>query len=94
VRVLETVAKTVRRRASIHLIGHSSGGLDIRLLAAGGVSLPTELDVEHFAARIRSVARGAVLLEQALALVRVDGSSSSRRGFLGCGLRNGQRAER
>ncbi|MGH7895856.1 MAG: esterase/lipase family protein [Candidatus Binatia bacterium] len=55
-RVLETIAATAHRGdGPIHLIGHSSGGLDVRLLAAPGVSLATALDVERFAARIRTV---------------------------------------
>lgn len=39
----------------IHLIGHSSGGLDARLLVAQGSSLTTELPVEQLVARVRTV---------------------------------------
>jgi triacylglycerol esterase/lipase EstA (alpha/beta hydrolase family) len=39
----------------VTIIGHSSGGLDARLLVEPGVSLPTPVDVERCASRVRSV---------------------------------------
>lgn len=39
----------------VTVIGHSSGGLDARLLVAPGVSLPTLADVERCASRVRAV---------------------------------------
>lgn len=39
----------------VHLIGHSTGGLDARLLTSPGVSLDTGRDVEARAAQVRSV---------------------------------------
>jgi len=41
--------------ADLHFIGHSSGGLDVRLMLAPGISLPTDVDLEAIAARTRSV---------------------------------------
>jgi hypothetical protein len=55
-RVAEVIHATAPRgRAPLHLIGHSSGGLDVRLLTAPGVELPTALDVERLTARVRTV---------------------------------------
>ncbi len=54
--VVETVARTLRGRGEIvHLIGHSTGGVDARLAVAPGVVLPMKLDVERWAGRVRSV---------------------------------------
>jgi triacylglycerol lipase len=39
----------------IHLIGHSTGGLDCRIFAAAGATLPTNVDVEAIASRVKSV---------------------------------------
>jgi triacylglycerol esterase/lipase EstA (alpha/beta hydrolase family) len=55
-RVLETIAATARSgQDPVHLIGHSSGGLDVRLAAAPNVSLRTDLPVERLARAIRTV---------------------------------------
>jgi triacylglycerol lipase len=39
----------------VSIIGHSSGGLDARLLVSPGISLPTTVDLERCAARVRAV---------------------------------------
>jgi triacylglycerol lipase len=56
-RVLETMAELLDGGDDgvVHLIGHSSGGLDVRLLTAPEVSLPTTLDVDKYARRVRTV---------------------------------------
>jgi len=55
VRIAETMAATMRGHGAAHVIGHSSGGLDARLLVAPQVSLPTPLDVGRLADRVRTV---------------------------------------
>jgi triacylglycerol lipase len=55
-RVLETLAQLVDvDDGVVHLIGHSSGGLDVRLLTAPEVSLPTTLDIEKYAHKVKTV---------------------------------------
>jgi triacylglycerol lipase len=55
-RLLETMANTAGADdGPIHLIGHSSGGLDARLLMTPGTQLPTAFSAEAYARRVRSV---------------------------------------
>lgn len=55
-RLAATIAATAGDDGgSLHLIGHSSGGLDARLFIAPKVALPTSLDVARLGARVRSV---------------------------------------
>ncbi len=54
------LAEAVRRFVGdgdepLHFVGHSSGGLDCRLLVTPAVSLPTDVDVEAIGQRTRSV---------------------------------------
>jgi len=55
VRVVETVAATMGRDGPVHLIGHSSGGLDARLAVSPGASLPSRQNVERVARRVTTV---------------------------------------
>jgi triacylglycerol lipase len=55
VRLAEAVMDTASTHSAIHLIGHSSGGLDARLLVAPAVVLPTAVDIERWATRVRTV---------------------------------------
>lgn len=55
-RLLQAIAETAGDSdAPIHLIGHSSGGLDARMLVAAGASLSEDLPAERYAARVQSV---------------------------------------
>src|SRR5262249_6738272 len=54
-RLAEAIAASERPGDGIiHLIGHSSGGPDVPLLLHPGVSLPTTIDVERIAGRVRT----------------------------------------
>jgi hypothetical protein len=56
VRVLEAMATTAPPDGGpIHVIGHSSGGLDARLVVAPDVSLPAAFDTTRLADRVRTV---------------------------------------
>jgi triacylglycerol lipase len=55
-RVLETMAEISDGSDDVvHLVGHSSGGLDARLVTAPEVQLPTTLDVDKYARKVRTV---------------------------------------
>lgn len=55
-RLLETVRETVGPdEGPVHLVGHSTGGLDARLLVSPAASLGTNVDAEPWATRVRTV---------------------------------------
>lgn len=54
-RLLDRIAATAEEKGPIHVIGHSSGGLDARLLLTPGVALPSDREVEQWAARVRTL---------------------------------------
>lgn len=54
-RLAEAVHELCPADDPIHLVGHSSGGLDARLLVAPGSKLPADVDVEAIARRVRTV---------------------------------------
>ncbi len=52
----ESIAEVVRTAGGVvSVVGHSSGGLDARLVATPGVALPAALDVESCARALRAV---------------------------------------
>jgi pimeloyl-ACP methyl ester carboxylesterase len=56
VELLEAILRSpAAESGEIHLIGHSAGGLDARMLATPNVSLRTELNPKEIAPRIRTV---------------------------------------
>ena len=54
-RLLEVIVATAGRgRGPIHLVGHSTGGLDARLLLAPGTTLPAGVAAERWLDRVRT----------------------------------------
>ncbi|HUH05857.1 MAG TPA: hypothetical protein VML75_27900, partial [Kofleriaceae bacterium] len=53
-RLLETVAETAGPDDVLHLVGHSTGGVDTRVFTAPETVLPSPLELEPYAARVAS----------------------------------------
>ena len=52
---LAEVVSEVDEDMVVHLAGHSTGGLDARLFLSPGTTLPTRVDIDAAAARVRSL---------------------------------------
>lgn len=54
-RLVETIAQTASLEDELAIVGHSTGGVDAWLMCSPGQELPTDVDVEAWAQRVRAV---------------------------------------